>query len=132
MDEKFDMFADFFSALEQDNKEQRQRFYMWLKRDLLDKCKGVKAILGKEELDVNALAHGVMPYDLEDLCENVPDFDKMGRNALDDLVALYKRAIDDVDLREPNDDELLSCKQQVLYRLQDNLQGASTALFNLQ
>jgi len=120
-----DLLNDFFGALAEDNKDRRKRYYAWFNATMQERLEKIKNVLA----DKTPAKLKLIDYDLEELVETERNFNTLSVAELKNLIDLYKKAIDDVDAHEPTGEDLYACWQEVLYALQDGLNGADVALF---
>ena len=117
--------VEMLKRLEQNNVDNRKMYYVWLKKsseNFRDRLK--KAVDGKlSSEEVDKIFDNVEQYNLEELVESKYDFVAMTKEDLESLLVLLKKAFEDVEGCEPDEDETYGYDYESIYEAWEDIQS---------
>ena len=117
--------AEMLKRLEQNNVDNRKMYYAWLKKsseNFRDRLK--KAVDGKlSSEEVDKIFDDAEQYNLEELVETKYDFVAMTKEELESLLVLLKKAFEDVEGCEPDEDEIYGFDYESIYEAWEDIQS---------
>ena len=109
--------AELLKKLSEDNKSNRSIFYAWCNKREEYWRNHVKAVVG-DKLDVNEvdkIFDEANNYDLEKLVETDYDYVSLSKEELVELLSTMKRAFDDIEGLEPEEDAVYDFEYDSLH-----------------
>lgn len=109
--------AELLKKFAEENKSNRSIFYAWCKKREEYWRNHVKAVVG-DKLDVNEvdkIFDEANNYDLEKLVETDYDYTALSKEELVELLSTMKRAFDDIEGLEPEEDAVYDFNYDSLY-----------------
>lgn len=117
--------VEMLKRLEQNNVDNRKMYYAWLKKsseNFRDRLK--KAVDGKlSSEEVDKIFDDAEQYNLEELVETKYDFVAMTKEELESLLVLLKKAFEDVEGCEPDEDEIYGFDYESIYEAWEDIQS---------